>query len=362
MAPELRARGLAIRNTDLTAIPLYVGERVAPTMAHIGISRAYKLEIHMLADGRVLLNATSQKGTKQHSFKPENEIVTCCEALFQLPDSVAPPDKLPIVARAYEQFGDGTGPRYVEMPSWIGQRLGQVLQDGFRFHVLLSAATRDKSRSVIIEKVLLSTPAGGAKRSCELLVRLHTSAGTCICNAHQKSTAADRGHIQVSFAFCGKLYASSHNRRCPYHAECAPNFAPELPVACLHNFIARVTCKHIGVAKHYNFAMDIPDDCVERLRIIAAAAISLVDKNNDEVIPIKDAVDSVFMVGEACETPDSAAKINRDMTAVRLLRTGGVERTIRNGQASLSGNKLSSSERSLRTTHSQLFKKRYGKR
>jgi hypothetical protein len=108
--------------------------------------------------------------------------------------------------------------------------------------------------------------------------------------------------------------------------------------------------------------MDIPDDCVERLRIIAAASIALVDTKKEAVLAIKEAVDSVFGVGEACETPDSASKINRDMIAVRMLRSGGVERTIRSGQPSLSGNKLSASERSLRTTHSQLFKKRYGKR
>ena len=362
MTPELRARGLAIRNTDLTAIPLYAGERVAPTMIYIGINRMSKLELHKLADGRILLNATSQKGTKQHSFKMENEMLACCEALFQLPDSPAPPDKLPIVARVYENFGVGTGTLYVEMPSWIAQRLGQLLQDDFRFHVLLTAATQDKPRSVIIEKVLLCMPTNGSKRGCELLVRMHTSSGTCICKAHQKSTAADRGHIQVSFNFCGRTYASSQSHRCPYHTECAPNFVPELPVACLHNFTARVTCKHVDAVKHYNFPMDIPDDCVERLRIIATASIYLVDKNTDEVPHIKNAVDSVFRVGEACETAHSAVKIKRDIIAVRLLRAGSVERTIRSGKTSLSGNKLSSSERSLRTTHSHLFKKRYGKR
>jgi hypothetical protein len=362
MPPELRAKGLAIRSSDLTAIPLCAAERAPPTMAHIGINRASKVEIHALSDGRLLLNATSQKGTKQYSYKPGKETLAACAALFSLPDTVAPPDKLPIVARTYPPQAEHKGPKYVEMPSWIGQRLGQVLQDGFRFHALLTAATDDKSRSVVIEKVLLCIPTSESKRSCELLVRMHSSSGTCICNAHQKAPAASGGHIQVLFAFCGKLYTSSHNRRCIRHAECAPNFAPELPVACLHNFSARVICKHIGVAKHYNFTMDIPDDCVERLRIVAAASIALVDKQKEEAIPIKEAVDAVFGVGEASEVPASAGKINRDMLAVGLLRVGGVERTIRNGQPSLSGNKLSGAAHGLRTTHSQLFKKRYGKR
>ena len=307
MEPDLRAQGVAIRNTDLTAIPMYAAERPDPTMAHIGISRASKVELHLMADGRILICAKSKTGQRQLSIKQDEELAETCAQLFRLPQVVAPPDKLPIIARAYP--ADATNStRYVEMPSWISQRLGQVLQDGFRFHVLLTAACTVGSRAVIIEKVVLSIPSDLAK-SCQLAVRIHKSAATCICAAHQKPTM-EVSHVQVNFQFCGMVPSSTHNRMCIRHVECPPNLADALPVCCLHNFTAKVTCGN------YTHPMPIPEDSVERLRILATASVALVDKNAEDVVPVKEMVDAVFSVGEACETPDSTKNIDLDVIAV----------------------------------------------
>jgi hypothetical protein len=108
--------------------------------------------------------------------------------------------------------------------------------------------------------------------------------------------------------------------------------------------------------------MDVPDDSVARLRIVAAAAVALVDKPDDKAIDVKTEVDAVFSVGEAFETPESTKHIERDLLAVSLLRHGGVERTMRAETPSLSGKKLTTAGRALCKTHGHLFKKRYRKR
>lgn len=355
LTAEERASGVAIRNTDLTALPLGVDDLERPTMVHIGISRASNIELHLLADARVLLCAKSQGGSKQLSIDPDAEIIAACEELFRLPDVLAPPDKLPIVSRAYA--AEAGAEQYYEMPSWLCQRLGQVLQDGFRFHVLLTAAT-DVSKAVVIEKVLLSIPPSSQK-SCELIVRIHASSGNCICAAHQTTNATEPRFVQVAFAFCGNRFCSAHNLRCIKHAACEPNFAPELPFCCLHNVSAKVACRHLG-GKEYRFSMDdIPEDSVERVRILAASAMAMVDKKKEEIETIKQAVDNVFAVGEASEDTNSVNNINRDLLAVRILRVGGVQRTTRCGNPSLRGKNLSAAERGLRNTHAFLFKKQY---
>ena len=358
MSPERRAQGIAIRGSSLTAIPLYAGERVAARMAHIGISRASKVEIHHLQDERILVSVTTKNGQKQQTITPDAEDKKAAKALFVLPEAIAPPDPLPIVARAYPVSPDPKASKHIELPSWVVQRVGQVLQDGFRFHALLSAAATDASRAVVLDKVLLSIPQEGP---CQLVARLHETAGRCICCTHGRRPTDEPHYIQISFSFCGKRFGNEHNRRCFVHHECRPNFAPELPICCLHKFECRVRCKHRGTDRGLSFSMEIPEDSVERMRILAAAAMSLVTAKQDEVGEIKDKVDAVFRVGEGSgEVPDSSKNINRDVIAVRLLRAGGVERTIRGGTPSLSckSTKLSAAEHGLRKTHAHLFKKR----
>lgn len=360
MSPEQRAQGIAIRSTSLTAIPLYVGERVAATTAHIGINRASKVELHLLQDERVLLQVTTKSGQHQHTLTTDADDKREAKALFTLPETIAPPDVLPIIARAYPPPSDPKATKHVEMPSWITQRVGQVLQDGFRFHALLSAATNDASRSVVLDKVLLCIPHEGC---CQLVARMHETAGRCICSTHGRRPTDEPHYVQVAFSFCGKLFGNSNNRRCFVHHECRPNYAPELPVVCLHRFDCRVLCKHKGTDRGLSFSMETPEDSVERMRILAAAAMSLVTAKPDEVCEIKEKVDAVFRVGEGNgEATDCAKNINRDVIAVRLLRSGGVERTMRAGSASLSCKctTLSAAERGLRKTHAHLFKKRRG--
>jgi len=365
---------LSIRGTDLNAIPLYVAERRAPTMAHIRINKTATIELHMLSDGRLLVNTTSQKLTKQHIIilNDDDELKTTCHRLFQLPDHVAPPDEIPVVAKIYNtnlaNNNNNTDIQYVELPSWLSQRVGQVLQDGFRLHVLLTAATTtaNTTRAVVIDKAVLNLPTQ-RNRGCQLVVRLHKTSGVCICSAHQNPASpgtddAD-SRVQIVFSFCGHAYPSAHNRRCMRHPECESNHAPELPVCCLHNFYAKTTCHHAGLNRPYTVPMEIPVDSVERIRIIAAAAVALVHKNKKEALSIKQAVDAVFNVGEACEKPDSATNINKDLLALQLLRNGGVERTVRAGVSSLSAkttNKLSTSLTKIAKTHGHLFKKRKG--
>lgn len=319
MPIELREKCLAIRGTDRIAIPLDSTDMEAPTMVHIGINRASKIEMHLLSDGSVLVGATSQKGQKQHTIRPDHQLVEACSQLFRVPDAVAPPDTIPIVARSYPSQGSRV-PHHVEMPSWFSQRVGQVLQDGFRLHALLTAATAHGSRALVIEKVLLSIPSD-LKSGCRLVVRLHKTCGTCICAAHQMPTSTD-SYIEVSFAFCGKLYSYRNNKRCVRHAQCASNFADDIPICCLHNFSTTLTCRHSGIARPYHLSMDVPEDSVARLRILAAAAVALVDKTDCDALKTKEAVDTVFSVGEAFETPYSAKKIETDFIAVQVLRAG----------------------------------------
>jgi hypothetical protein len=108
--------------------------------------------------------------------------------------------------------------------------------------------------------------------------------------------------------------------------------------------------------------MEVLEESVARLRILAAAALAVVDKAKDDAMAIKEVVDTVFSVGEAFETPDSEQNIRRDMIAVGLLRRGGVERTMRAEKPSISGKNITATERTLHTTHAHLFKKRYKKR
>ena len=358
LSPDIRANSMAIRGTDLTAIPIDPAELQPPTMAHFGINRSSKVELHLLSDGRVLLSATSPKGRRQHSIQCDQKLDEACARLFRVPDVLPPPDTIPVIARSYP-CADLGGAKYVEMPSWLSQRVGEVLQDGFRFHVLLTAAAPRGSHAIVIEKVVLCTPAD-SKRGCELVVRIHKSSGACICAAHQKQTSVD-SHVQVSFSFCGKKFAAAQNARCVRHAECNPNFEDEIPLCCLHNFGCKVTCRHAGDMNPYNFSMDIPDCSVASLRILSAASVALIDSDKDEALRIKETVDKVFVVGEAFETPTSEKEIARDLLAVGLLRAGGVESTMRGEMPVLSGARLSARERTLRTTHSHLFKKRHRK-
>ena len=389
MPPDVRETAIAIRNTDRTAIPHSLAEIASPTMAQISTSKTSKIEIHLLPDDEgVMISAISQKkGQKQHTiFSNEGELRAECAQLFRVPEAIAPPDKIPIISRPYN-FSESNAMRHIEMPSWMAQRVGQVLQDGFRLHALLTAAaTADVCRAVIIDKAFLSTPLASSSRGCELVARLHKTSATCICVAHQhKPPAASDSFVQTKFAFCGKQYSCRQNRRCVRHVQCASNFVDELPVCCLHNLEAMVTCRHTGTGgtggtggrEPYNLRMDIPTDSVERLRILSAASVALLDNNKHEALQIKNAVDAVFTVVESCETPNSEANIFRDFDAVRLIRRGGVQQTIRGGKVCLScsckgsgsgsgsgsssskgSSKLTRAEHGLCTTHAHLFKKR----
>lgn len=359
--PEVRAAGIAIRNSSDTAFAIAAADRVAPTLATISWSRSSKLDMERIGPLDVRLSAISSRGRFSHTLKLDASHAETIATLFSIPEAIDPGDRLPITARCYPAM-KGDANEYCEMPSWLSQRVGQILQDGLRLHVLLTAAAPDEvSKPVVLEKVVLVTPPSG---ECQLVARLHKSAAFCICCAHHRLVKAPPlERVEFVLSFCGRQYPNADNKRCAVHFMQEPSFCSELPTVCLHRMNAKVKCMHakgdFGMASE----VDLPECTEPAFRVLAAAAVSLrnhakAGSEAHKIEHIRKAVDTVFDEFETCEQRNSQAWVQKDLQAVALLKRGDVELCLRAGQPSLSGKDLTPAQRTLRNTHAHLFHKR----
>ena len=365
MDPEARADGIAIRNSSDIAFPFAAADRVPPTLATISWSRSSKLDLEHVDAHTVRLSAISSRGRFSHTLKLDASHAETIATLFSIPEATDPADNLPITARCYPEI-KGDSNEYCEMPSWLSQRVGEILQDGLRLHVLLTAAAPDEvSKPVVLEKVVLVTPPSGERR---LVARLHKSAATCICCAHHRPVKAPPlERVEFVLSFCGRCYPNEHNKRCSVHFLQEASFCSEIPTVCLHRMTAKLKCAHVKGDFGLNAEIDLPECTEPAFRVLAAAAVMLrnYSKANSEpakVETVKKAVDAVFDEFEACEQRNSLGWLNKDLAAVALLKRGDVENCLRGGQPSLSGKDLTPAQRTLRNTHAHLFRKRRKKR
>lgn len=356
---ECRQSSIAIRGSDAVASALDLATARPPNAAVISISQVSKLELYFeRGQHRLLLHSITQNGRNQHTYMLDESDVAHTNTLFTTPATLAPPDAIPVVALPCKrQRDDVVRPDSYELPAWMSQRVGQLLQDGFRLHTVLSAATPAASRPVVLENAVLTLD---EKRGCRIDARVHKSSATCICSVYQTPPTEPPTYVTVSFSFCGRRYGSSCNGRCPAHAECVPNFHSAFPSTCLHRMRTHLCCKHVGRSCcGLRLELDIPEESVEALRTLAAASVHLANTTEDaEALRVKTIIDDVLSDSDARHEPHSIKQINRDIRAVKLLRAGNVKRSFRKGVPSLVGQGLASADRDLRHSHVHLFKKR----
>lgn len=138
------------------------------------------------------------------------------------------------------------------------QRLGLILEEAFRLHVLAVAATAENTTRIFAlsnARLTRMPPSKGNPACHSLSAYVHDVSGKCWCAAHQLNPKTKPLGVEARFRFCGHV-VDPGTKECPIHKSNTVVSA-KFPTVCIGNPTAAVVCRHepvttaSGEFKHY---------------------------------------------------------------------------------------------------------------
>ena len=389
-----RVKCIPIQFSDTAALPVEgcgdVGSRVLVTLPKEACAghREAKLDVSRLDNTSVGITSVSSMGIRKY-LKAEGLPEKLLDRLFETGDSLAMPASV------------GGPRRKNELPDYLKVALAGFLESRMRLQVLCTASMPDPvTRPVALERAYLRNQDTEKRKWLCIAAHLHPTSSSCICGAHGMKFEW-KGNVEVRLETCGRALEDFDGcMRCPCHESAIDDDGNArfcLDGVCTEGTQITTTCFH------HNGKTRKRGICMDSMRLTDADRLELSNilvnmaefesrtfesyKNGwatdrDQIARCADFMGQKFRKSMADvermqvaeqdpEIFNSREMMRRDMTAVDLMRAGGVfrhssKRGERRGPPYLQRAKrtdetppLKPHETALSDTHVHLFRKSF---